>query len=142
MLLPLILTLSADVTKLGFMTGCHVMTAGPVTIEEHWSRPAAGTMIGYSRTMKGGKTVFHEFMRIDVQGDTVVYNAREGAKNATPFRATTLTEDEVIFENPQHDFPQRILYRRTADGLTARIDGVEKGKPKSEDFPMKTVPCR
>ena len=27
---------------------------------------------------------------------------------------------EVVFENPTHDFPQRITYRATESGLSAR----------------------
>ena len=49
---------------------------------------------------------------------------------------------EVIFENPEHDFPQRVIYRLQPDGLlVGRIEGISKGKPRAIDFPMKRVPC-
>ena len=41
-----------------------------------------------------------------------------------------------------HDFPQRILYRKVEGGLFARIEGVDKGKPRSVDFPMTAASCR
>jgi hypothetical protein len=47
-----------------------------------------------------------------------------------------------VFENPQHDFPQRIIYKRDgADGLKARIEGESKGKPKAFDYPMQRTQC-
>ena len=49
--------------------------------------------------------------------------------------------DTPPFENAAHDFPQRIIYRKTAGGLHARIEGLDKGKPRSEDFPYKRVSC-
>ena len=128
---------------LAFMSGCWEMKQGPMTIEEQWSKPAAETMMGLSRTMKAGRTVFSEFMRIEKQGADFYYTPRIGTKQApVPFKMTKATADEAVFENPAHDFPQRILYRKTADGLFARIDGVDKGKPRGEDFPMKRVDCR
>ena len=52
-----------------------------------------------------------------------------------------MTDDEVVFENPTHDFPQRIIYRKGADrSVTARIEGVIDGKARGVDFPFK--PCQ
>ena len=66
-----------------------------------------------------------------------------GTKGETPFKLTTQTESEAIFENPTHDFPQRIIYRKSADGgMTARIDGVVNGKERHQDFPFKPVACK
>ena len=48
----------------------------------------------------------------------------------------------VVFENPQHDFPQRIIYRLEKDGsLLARIEGVNQGREKGINFPMKRAKC-
>ncbi len=41
----------------------------------------------------------------------------------------------MVFENPQHDFPQRILYRKNPDGtLHARAEGERNGKLSGQDF--------
>jgi hypothetical protein len=46
-----------------------------------------------------------------------------------------LSGSEALFENPAHDNPKRILYRKNPDGsLTARVEGDEKGKPVWEEF--------
>ena len=127
---------------LSFLTGCWQMSAGPMVIEEEWGKPAGDGMLGFSRTMKNGKTVFSEFMRIEKQGALVSYTPRIGTKQGVVvFKMTKLTEDEVIFENPTHDFPQRILYRKVIDGLAARIYGKVNGKDRAEEFPYRRVVC-
>jgi hypothetical protein len=52
--------------------------------------------------------------------------------------ASESSEDRVVFANPAHDYPSRILYWRTPDGaLHARIEGTRKGKPASEEWSWK-----
>jgi len=42
--------------------------------------------------------------------------------------------NSVVFENPEHDFPQRILYRLDGGMLHARIEGVVDGEPLSSEW--------
>jgi hypothetical protein len=128
---------AADVTGLSWMTGCWAFQSGPVTIEEQWNKPVGGQMMGLSRTIK------QDQVRLEQRAADVYYTPRLGTK-ASPvaFKLIQQTPSEVVFENPQHDFPQRILYRKAPDGLFARIEGTDKGKARSEDFPFRTVPCR
>lgn len=144
MLSLFLLTLAAvgDLDKLDWIAGCHVMDGPKAKIEEQWMKPGGGMMLGINRTIRNGKAVAHEFLRIDAKGTEVIYVGLVGTKGETPFKLTTQSETEVIFENPTHDFPQRIIYRKTADGILARIDGLVNGKERHQDFPMKTVPCK
>jgi len=51
------------------------------------------------------------------------------------FPAIRTTATEVVFENPAHDFPQRIVYRFEAPAtLRAHIEGIVDGKTRREDF--------
>jgi hypothetical protein len=53
-----------------------------------------------------------------------------------------VSDSAVAFANPEHDFPQRILYRRVgADSLIARIEGKQGDKVRGIDFPMTRVAC-
>jgi hypothetical protein len=125
--------------RLGWMAGCWTMQAGASTIEETWTTPAGGMMLGTSRTMRGGKTVFHEFMRISMEKGEVIYTPRIGSREKpVDFKLVRQGEGEVMFENLAHDFPQRIIYRKAAEGLFARIEGGRGGK----DFAMRRAECR
>ena len=131
-----------DVSLLKFLTGCWETRSGAkASVEEQWTKPAGGTLLGMARTIRGEKTVFTEFMRIEPKDGGLVFVARVGAGN-TPFKLVRLTDSEAVFENPAHDFPQRIIYRKQDSGLFARIEGVDKGKEKGRDFPYKAVDCK
>jgi hypothetical protein len=132
-----------DIGRLVWMAGCWEGQNGPVRIEEQWNKPAGGTMLGLSRSLKDGKVIFSEFMRINEDPGKIVYMARIGTKAApTPFELIQMSPNEAVFENATHSFPQRIRYRKEPDGgLFARIEGLDKGKARSEDFPMRRARC-
>ena len=49
-------------------------------------------------------------------------------------------QDTIVFENPQHDFPQIISYTKiNADSLVAEISGSKNGQELKQTFPMKRV---
>jgi hypothetical protein len=103
-------------------------------------QPAGGTMLGMSRTVASDKTVEFEYLRLEKRGNDIYYVAHPKARSpGTDFKLTRLTAQEAVFENPQHDFPKRIIYRKYADGsLTASIDGGEGTRSLSFAFqPMK-----
>jgi hypothetical protein len=127
------------IERLSWMSGCWVLTRGNTVIEEQWSKPAAGNMLGFSRTLRDGRMLLHEFLRIEQTGGQFRYLAHIGAR-VTPFALAKMSEDEVEFANPQHDFPQVIRYRRvSADEMHARIE--DQAKTKGQDIPMKRTVC-
>jgi uncharacterized protein DUF6265 len=125
---------SPTVDQLTWLTGCWTMTRADSVVEEQWLRPLGGTLMGISRTVKAGRTIEHEFLQIrDVNG-TLAYIANPSGQAEATFALKTFSEKELIFENPTHDFPQRIIYRRTADGVTARVEGTRNGQSRGVDF--------
>jgi hypothetical protein len=132
-----------QVSALAWLAGCWAADPGEAGSGEQWLPPAGGTMLGVGRTVKNGRTVAHEFMQIrtDQQGRLVFIALPSGQREAS-FAATSLTENSVSFENPQHDFPQRIRYAAMpGDRLAARIEGMRNGALRGVDFPMKRVAC-
>ena len=130
-----------NVSTLAWMAGDWQTSGGRAQSEEHWIKPAAGTLFGVSRTIAGERTVFFEFLRIETRPDGVFYVAQPRGNRPTDFKCARMSDSEAVFENPQHDFPKRIIYRKNADGtMTARVegDGTEKEKPQDFHFkPMK-----
>jgi hypothetical protein len=133
-----------DASTLGWMAGCWSFEDGSTRLDEQWMAPAGGTMLGTSRVVAGGKTVFTEFMHVGVRDSRLTMSVMTGVDpKSVPFAVKTLGERDVTFENPDHDFPQRILYRLAKDGrLFARIEGTEKGVAKGEDYRFTRGACR
>lgn len=101
--------------------------ADGAVVTETWLAPEGGVMPGISRTIEGAKGRV-EFMRIDEKGGQIAFTAIVGRQPPTTFVAKSRTADEVVFENPAHDFPQRIVYRRCGEKLCAAIEGTMNGK--------------
>ena len=103
-------------------------------------QPVAGTMIGMGRTVAGTRTVEFEYLRLEERGADIFYVAHPKARcPGTDFKLTSLTGQTATFENPQHDFPKRIIYKKNSDGsVTASIDGGEGTRSMSFAYqPMK-----
>jgi hypothetical protein len=133
---------AATVDQLAWMAGHWSAERGSRTVEEHWMKPSGGTMIGMGRTVSNGKAVEFEFLQIKQEGEEIHYVARPNGSAPTSFKLVKLTEAEAVFENPKHDFPQRVLYRKQADGsVSARIEGEVNGKARAVDFPYKRAKC-
>ncbi len=134
-------SIAFKIDDLAWLSGSWETPPGKMQIDEHWSSVAGSSMIGMSRTVAGSKMVFFEYLRIEVRGDAIYYVAHPKARTpGTEFKLVRLSEMKAVFENPQHDFPKRIIYRRNADGtLTARIegDGTEKEKPQEFHYRKK-----
>ena len=62
-------------------------------------------------------------MRIANLDGTLTLLAQPGGAAAVPFKRTDGDKDWIRFENPQHDYPQRIEYRRVGEELHAEIGG-------------------
>jgi len=133
----------SSVDSLAWLAGCWQADKGDAGSGEHWLAPAGGTMFGVSRTVKNGKTVQFEFMQLRTNANgKLVFIALPSGQKETTFVATAASADSVTFENPQHDFPQKVSYRLLPEGrLVARIEGTRDGKVRSMDFPMKRVSC-
>ena len=126
---------SPTVEQLAWLSGAWEGMAGKASLEEHWTPVAGGTLFGVSRTIVGGKTVAFEFLRIEARADGILYVAQPNGRPPTDFKLIKLEGLSVVFENLAHDFPQRILYRKNADGtLDARVEGERNGQLSGLDF--------
>ncbi len=104
-------------------------------MEELWTAPKGGVLLGLHRDVKDGRMASFEFLRIESGAKGIVYLASPGGRPATPFPLKETASKRVVFENPEHDFPQRILYWLTDDGaLHARVEGTQGGKVVGEEW--------
>lgn len=117
-----------SVEQLGWMSGRWESVSGSRWVEEQWSAPRGGTMFGFSRTGEGAALAEFEFLRLarDERG-AIAYFAAPGGRLPVPFRLTSAGASSATFENPAHDFPQRIVYRRDGETMTATISAGDGG---------------
>ena len=133
---------AAPVDELGWLAGCWVAERGDAGSGEMWMAPAGTALLGMSRTVRGGRTVAHEFMQIVDGADGLVFIAMPSAKPSANFRAIGVEPRRVTFENPDKDFPQRVVYESPDDAtLIGRIEGRHDGRERRVDFPMKRIAC-
>jgi Domain of unknown function (DUF6265) len=136
----------ASLDQLAWFAGCWTYTSPRVVIEEYWTRPAGGSMLGMSRTLRrnpgGDSTIAWEFIRLYPRGIDLVYAAQPHNQPSAEFVSEKVIDGEVVFANPAHDYPQRIIYRRAGrDSLRARVEGTQNGRPRGSDFPYARVAC-
>lgn len=137
-------SVKTSLADVGWISGCWEMIVPEkgLQINEQWMKPAGGAMIGAGRTISGGKTVDYEYLRVVEEVGGIFYIAKPtGNKEETRFKLVRASASEVVFENPTHDFPQRVLYRRDGDKLNARIEGTKDGKTRGMDFPYLRAKC-
>jgi hypothetical protein len=132
---------AATTADLAFLSGCWKFERDGRVVEEHWLAPAGGSLMGVSRTVEKGKTVDYEFLQIRDLPEGLFYIAKPSNQPEARFKMASKTGDEIVFENPTHDFPQRIRYRREGDALHARVEGTMNGKARGFDFPYQRVQC-
>lgn len=133
---------AAAINKLAWLAGHWRMEQGGRVIDEHWMAPAAGVMLGMARTVAKGKVVEYEFIQIrEGPGGALFFISRPSGQKEAAFQLTALTDNSVVFENPQHDFPQIISYTLAANGsLLAFIEGPGKdGQTRRVEFPYQRV---
>lgn len=130
------------VQRLAWMAGCWEQRRGSRVTEEQWMRPVGNAMLGMSRTVVGEQMRAWESLRILEDTERTVYLAQPNGGPATSFVASVVSDTLAVFENPAHDFPQRIAYRRiSADSLVAQISAERNGATRRMEIPMQRVAC-
>jgi len=107
------------------------------------------TWVVYNDSIFAGRTLFikdkdtlhSEEIVLTQKGETLLYIPTvKGQNDNKPIEfkmSETKTENEFAFENPAHDYPQKIVYKKVSDtNLVATISGKQQGKQSSESYPM------
>ena len=138
-------TASAQIDKgigrASWLRGCWEATTATGSVEENWMEPKGGSMIGVSRTIRDGKMTSYETIVLREEGDRLAYDAHPSGQSATTFLSARITASELVFENPSHDFPQQVGYRRDGDSLLAWISGTRNGESRRIEFPYRRARC-
>lgn len=113
------------------------------SIYETWCIANHKAFCGKSYSLKEKDTIVFETIQLITEKERLFYipiviNQNGGLP--VRFAAKTISENQLIFENLQHDFPQTISYTRiTADSLVAEIWGTKNGQESKQIFAMKRL---
>lgn len=112
-------------------------------LSEFWTKTNDSTFHGESYFVIKNDTVFGEKVELSQIGKDFIYEvsvAKQNDEKPVPFKLTKSSETEMVWENPKHDYPNKIVYQKVGkDSLVAEIFGTKDGKVKSEVFKMKKV---
>ena len=111
------------------------------TLTESWEKMNDSTFNGQSYFVTGTDTSFPESISlVQRNGELLFIPVVKDQNNGLgiSFRLITMNEKDLIFENAEHDYPQRISYHHVSnDSLIAEISGNKGGELKSDQFPMR-----
>jgi hypothetical protein len=133
-----------DLERVKWLAGCWRAKSPRSIVDEHWMAPLGGTMVEMSRTVRGDSLADYELVVLRARGGRLEYTAHPSNQPMATFTESRVASaaGSIVFENPQHDFPQRVGYQlRGADSLVAWIDGTVGGKTRRVEFPYAKVDC-
>ena len=130
----------AGLNKLDWFIGSWTGVTSESIFTETWQKVNDTLFTGQSYFIKGSDTLSSETISLQ-QHDTSVFYVPlvEGQNDNKPifFKLTYSDGTNAVFENPEHDFPQKIVYQlKENDSLIATISGNNNGKIRSIRFPM------
>jgi hypothetical protein len=110
------------------------------TLIENWKKANDSTYNGQSYFIKGSDTIHYETIMLQQTEEQLSYRTTiKGQNNDEPlsFLLMESKENQLVFENPKYDYPQKISYTRISkDSLVAEISGIQSGKESSEKYMM------
>jgi uncharacterized protein YciI len=100
-------------------------------IYEHWDKLNDSSMKGFSYKLEDGQMSITEYLNISYIDKDISYTATVPNQNqgkGVNFRLTK-ADSSFTFENPDHDFPKKIVYQMLNDNeiFVQLSDGVHKG---------------
>ncbi len=132
---------SYEVEKASWLLGQWADTSEQGVLEETWTKSNDSVYRGSAFFFKGKDTLFREQVDLkEVDGilQYIVTVPDQNDGSAVAFALTSQTDSLLVFENPKHDYPRVIRYRRiTQDSIVATISGTQQGKASEEVFGMK-----
>jgi hypothetical protein len=138
--IALLQTSPATLSDLSWMSGYWLSCDGGREVSETWSDPRGGVMAGVTLTVGRSGRGSVEFTRIARAGEGLAFLAQPNGIAPTAFPLIEATLNRAVFENPDHDFPQRVIYARDGETLTGRIEGTSDGQAQSMTWTYQAAP--
>lgn len=133
-------TPEAVLAEMGWLAGTWSGDMWGGRFEAHYSTPEGGRILSHSRLFVEGAERYYEFEVFEPGAELVRLTPYPRGKAADGF---TLSEHDpvarkAVFENPEKDYPTRIVYQRVADDeLVITLSDPHGGSEKTEVFDLR-----
>jgi len=115
--------------KYSWLIGNWKTTNGE-SLYEYWESKNDTLFTGIGYRLYGSDTIVTEKLKIFTRDGTTYYTATISTQNkgrTIRFRMVSNTADSIVFENPNHDFPNRITYlKKGNDKMKTIIVGFQQ----------------
>ena len=92
-------------------------------------------MLAVSRTVSRERLSAFEYLRIVEREGSLVYIAQPNGLPPTEFVLTEISPSRAVFENPRHDYPKKIVYELSPEGvLSATVGHLKGGTPRRYEY--------
>lgn len=131
-----------DLSQFEFMLGEWEAEFPAGAFYESWTKESDTKFTGAAFTIRDGDSSLSETLSLEIIDDGyregVYYVAIPVLQDTTYFQFVDGTNEDAEFQNPEHDFPQRIAYKKvSADELFVVVDNLEQTTDKQLTFNFK-----
>ncbi len=131
---------SVSIKKMSWLLGGWENISDQGTYAETWHVKNDSVYLGESYFIRGRDTLSAEYVSLEQRNGTLYYIPVVKDQNdgrPIEFHLTFSNDSLFAFENPMHDFPQKITYELLPDNsLMAVIAGLQNGMIRREEFPL------
>ena len=130
-----------DLSIFEWLVGMWEGIQGQGIYHEEWAMKSETELSGKAYLIKKGEIKNSEILEIHIAEGVIFYTA-DVSHNPDPvsFKLTSQNNNNFIFENPEHDFPQKITYERKDNGsLLAVVEAVKDGKTRKIEYNLRLI---
>ena len=131
---------SKGIEQFGWMLGSWKGETGEGVLYESWVRRDENTMLGEGYYIVNADTVLTELLRIQKVGNYWTFIPIINNNQPALFTLIESGNNNWVFENKEHDFPQRVVYsQRKGGSMFAWIEGEMDGEQMKEEYLMERI---
>jgi hypothetical protein len=120
--------------ELDWVAGYWLSCDGTGQTAEVWIGAGSGLLVGATHATGPEGPSFEHARMGRLEDGRIAFFASPGGAQAVAFPLVSMQARRATFENPDHDFPQRVIYTREGNTLIGRIEGEVQGKPQSMEW--------
>lgn len=134
------LNVCAQTDDFNWLVGKWKLESDRVELYEEWKTDGKHRLKGESYVMRDDQKQVSEILFLEKFDDQWAYIALPEGQSIALFALVNSENNEFVFENKEHDFPQRIIYRLINQGeISASVEGEKNGELKTMNFKFTKV---